>query len=276
MWWIDRLLRALIGALILTLVVGTGYYVFNTSSGLPRIESRPASTGPGVEPEPVNYPGPSKKGEWKFEFPDIGAMVPSFTTDEPEEGLGAFVDPGAMVLGNWYPLQFIAGPDQDSLPGEAPGANLTNSQQVYISQTMRVTLLPNPNFEMQPTTPAVQDTGRDRTETWQWNLRPLHDGMHKLSVRVEAGKKRPGRGFDAWDSRTRQVSIRVKIGTWEGFVRAIGRATTAGNLLATLFASWEKTVTALVALIIALSALRLAIKNWRRPNAESKTSKKTI
>ena len=275
MWWIDQLLRALIGALILTLVVGTGYYIFSTSSGLARIESRPASTGPDVEPEPMNYPGPSRKSEWKFDFPDIGAMVPSVSTDEPGEGLGAFADPGAMVIGNWYPLQFIAGPDEDALAGEAPGANLTEPQQVYISRTMRVTLLPNPNFEMQPTTPAVQDSGRDRTASWQWNLKPLQDGMHRLSARVEAGRERPDGSFDAWDSRTRQVSIRVKIGTWEGFVRAIGRATTAGNLVATLFASWEKTVTALGALIIALGALRLAIQYWRRPDATS-TSERTI
>ena len=275
MWWIDRLLRALIGALIVMLVAGTVYYVFTTSIRWPRIESRPASTGPEVKPKPMNYPGP-EKGLWKFELPDIGAMVPSFTVQEPEEGRGAFVDPEPMLVGNWYPLQFIVGRDEPSLSDQAPGLNLTQAHRVDISPTMRVILLPNPNFKVHHTTPAVQDIGRDRAHMWQWNLKPLHDGIHKLSARVESGGKRSDGSFQAWDSPTRQVSIRVKIGPWDGFVRAVTRASTAGDLLATLFASWEKTVTALIALIIALGALRLAIRHWRKPDSTSTTSERTI
>ena len=252
MWWVERLLRVLIGALILILAVGTVYYLFTTVQ-IPGIEIDTSSTGGNGQTTKVNYPPQPNRLEAKFRLPRVRIQ-------ERNEGLGAFVDPGAMVLGNWYTLQFVAGPDDRAIRLGALNAKLTEPQPIYVSRHMRVTLLPTPNFEPQRASRDIQDTGLDRTDIWQWNIKPLHDGTHMLSARVEAGEILPDGRFDAWDSQTRTVSIRVKIGSWEGFVRAIGRASTAGDLLATLFGSWEKTVTALALLIGALSTLWAAIR----------------
>lgn len=190
------------------------------------------------------------------------------------QGFGAFVEPGAMVLGNWYPLEFVVGPDAAALEAESEDLPLTVATRVYLARVMRVTLLPNPNFEIAPPNATVKDTGEDLTEAWQWNVRPLHDGTHRLIARVEVGKLRRDRTFVASDGRTRRVSIRVKIGTWQGFVRALRRASTTGDLFATLFASWEKTAIALTGLLGASGGVWLAIRGWgkrkRKRRAKSK------
>jgi hypothetical protein len=214
-------------------------------------------------PTKVGHP-PPKTGTWKgFGFPNLNGIFGGSSDSEPEEGVGRFADPGPMVLGNWYPLKFVAAPNVRATIMEIPDANLTAPQPIYLSTTMRVTLLPDPNFETTPATDAVQNTGRDLTQTWQWNVKPLHDGMHSLTARVEAGEPRKDGSFNARESRTRTVTIRVKIGTWEGFVRALGRASSLGDVLATLFASWEKTLLALGGLITAIGVVWTAIRKFR-------------
>ncbi len=211
----------------------------------------------------VGSPAPTK-GLWdSIGLPDLGAFLPGSVENEAEEGVGRFADPGPMVLGNWYPLKFVAAPDVRATLLEIPDANLTAAQPVYLSPTMRVTLLPDPNFETTPATDAVQNTGKDLTQTWQWNVKPLHDGTQSLTARVEAGELRKDGSFDAKESRTRTVTIRVKVGTWDGFVRALGRASNLGDVLATLLASWEKTLKALAGLIGAVGLVWAAIRKLK-------------
>lgn len=177
-----------------------------------------------------------------------------------EPGRGAFLRPEDMEIGHWYTIEFLVGPDENAVAQEAEGMPITEARPVFVSSSMRVTLLDDGNFEIRPKRDALQQTGADKTASWQWNVRPLTDGDHSLHARIEILKRKPDGSYETLDDYTRRVSVRVRVGTWEGFLNALRNAATLGDVLGTLFRSWEKTLLALGALLIAGFGVRRIIQ----------------
>jgi len=159
-------------------------------------------------------------------------------------------------------LEFVVGPNEAAIGEETEGQQLTTPRAVFVSATMRVTLLPDSGFDIRPQSADVQNTGVDRTATWEWKVTPLRGGKATLFAKVEVGKRNPDGTFAVANTYTRRVAVHVKVGTWAGFGNALKRASTVGELLGTLFSAWEKTLIALAALIAAASGVWLAIRNW--------------
>jgi len=192
-----------------------------------------------------------------------GPPEPPPANDELLQGRGAFVDPGDMNVGLWYPLQFVVGPTQEAMADEAGGQELAPSQGVYIGPMMRVTLLENRNFDVEPKTPAIVRPGADNSASWLWNVSPKRDGTQSLQAQVEVLQLVDGK-YVPVESKTRQVSVKVRVGTWQGFMNALKNAASLGDVLTTLFNSWEKTLGALAALIGAIFGIPLAIRKGRK------------
>lgn len=191
------------------------------------------------------------------------------TAREPQDseylkGRGAFTQPEDMFVGRSYPLQFVVGPTEEAIADEAGGLELAQSQTIYIAPIMRVTLLPDPNFTFARATPEIQETGADRSATWQWNVVPLRDGTQLLHARVEVLRRMPDGSYATVESKARHVEVKVKVGTWQGFMNALGNAQSLGDVLTTLFNSWGKTLGALAALIGAIFGIPIAIREGRK------------
>ena len=180
------------------------------------------------------------------------------------KGVGAFVVPGDMDIDNWTTLEFVVGPDEAVLAEETEGRKLTPTATVYVAPTMRVTLLPDPNFQFQPQSDAIQDTGADRTATWQWKVKPLQGGDATLFARVEVGERKPDGTLAVVKTYTRRVGVHVRVGTWKGFLSALKSAASVGDVVGTLVGSIGKTVTALAAMVTAGPTVWLAIQAWRK------------
>lgn len=176
-----------------------------------------------------------------------------------EEGRGAFVDPGDMEIDNWATVEFVVGRDETALAEEAEGQELTAPKAIFIAPRMRVALQQTPNFEVRPQSPDVLALGADRRTSWQWSVKPLAKGSHTLVARVEVLDERD----EVLDSYTRRVAVNVRVGTWRGFLNALREASTLGDVLGTLFRSWQKTLLALTALIGAAVGLSAAIRRLR-------------
>jgi hypothetical protein len=181
-----------------------------------------------------------------------------------QRGVGAFVVPGDMDIDNWTTLEFVVGPDQAVLAEETEGRKLSPTATVYVAPTMRVTLLPDPNFQFQPQSDPIQDTGADRTATWQWKVKPLHGGDATLFARVEVGERRPDGSLGVAKTYTRRVGVHVTVGTWKGFVNALKSAASVGDVVGTLVGSIGKTVTSIAAIVTAGPTVWLAIQAWRK------------
>ena len=187
--------------------------------------------------------------------------------DEPQEflkGRGAFSKLPDLVVGKSYPLSFVVGPDEEAIEDEAGGLEMAESQSVYVAPMMRVTLLPNPNFETTAASRAEQPTGADRSATWQWNIVPKRDGTHTLSATVEVLRQNPDGGYTTIESKTRHVELDVEVGTWQGFMTALQNAASLADVTTTLFNSWGKTLAALAALIAAIFGVPIAIREGRK------------
>ena len=210
-------------------------------------------------------PGPpaANAGDVPLEAPatDTG---PGDMPAQAQQGRGAFVDPGDMSVEAWHRLEFAVGPNEAALAEEVEEQELTRSRQIFVAPLMRVTLQPHPNFEIRPESPDVQETGADRTASWQWSVKPLAGGAQSLVARVEVLERQQDGTLRAADTYTRRVEVRVRVGTWRGFLNALREASNFGDVLATLFRSWEKTLLALTALIAAGVALWAAIRKLKK------------
>lgn len=191
---------------------------------------------------------------------DNTAALPEHVT----KGVGAFVDPGDMDVDAWSTLEFVVGPNEAVLAEETEGRKLTPSANVYVAPTMRVTLLPDSNFQFQPQSDPIQDTGQDRTATWQWKVKPLGGGSDTLFARVEVGERRPDGSLTVSKTYTRRVAVHVHVGTWKGFLNALKSAASVGDLIGTLVGSLGKTLTAIAAMVTAGPTVWLAIRSWRK------------
>jgi len=195
------------------------------------------------------------------------------TTGEPQDGgllkgRGAFIKPGDMNVGLWYPLQFVVGPDDAAIKDEAgSGQELLTPETVYVGEIMRVTLLPNPNFEFEPKIAIRKTTGSDKSASWSWNVSPKRDGTYSLQARVEVLRLVNGR-YSVAEEKTRNVSVKVKVGTWQGLMNALQNAASLGDVLTTLFNSWRGTFMALSALAVAVWGAWRAIRKGKKPASQ--------
>lgn len=201
-----------------------------------------------------------------MEMPDEPATD---TAGEPRDaeflrGRGAFTQPEDMFVDRSYPLEFIVGPTEEAVAEEAGGLDLAPSQMVYVAPIMRVTLLPDPNFNFTAVTEAIQHTGADQSATWQWNVVPLRDGTQVLHAKVEVLRRMSGGKYVTVESKARHVQVEVKVGTWQGFINALRNAASLSDVLTTLFNSWGKTLGALVTLIGAVFGIPIAIREGRK------------
>ncbi|MEO7634474.1 MAG: hypothetical protein ABIS38_02360 [Sphingomicrobium sp.] len=217
-----------------------------------RSRARPArSTAPPALPftDPQVEPDPSDDGS-------DDSLV--------EDGVAAFVKPAPMKVDRWAIIEFAAGPNVAKLGAATEGQALTAPTAIYVAKTMKVTLLNDPAFEIKAKGEAVQDSGLDRTATWLWDVRPKVGGVHSLNARVEVLRALPGGGFETIEQYTRKVDVTVTVGA----LGAIDQAASVGDKLTGLFSSWQKAVTALVALVVAVGVLmwRLGLRK-RKPVA---------
>jgi|KBSSwiStaDraftv2_1062776.scaffolds.fasta_scaffold00229_2 hypothetical protein len=180
------------------------------------------------------------------------------------KGVGAFVDPGDMDVDAWSTLEFVVGPTEAVIAEETEGRKLTPSAAVYVAPTMRVTLLPDPGFQYQPQSDPIQDTGQDRTATWQWKVKPLTGGTTTLFARVEVGERERNGTLNVVKTYTRRVAVHVHVGTWKGFLNALKSAASLGDLIGTLVGSLGKTLTAIAAMVTAGPTVWLAFRSWRK------------
>jgi hypothetical protein len=242
-------------------------------------------TGPGAHPAPPPPPPPpvqaapppvtaapggapaGNPGETAAE--NASATIETGTDEAPvdgaQKGFGAFVDPGDMNVGSWHTLEFVVGPTKKALAGETEDQQLTPPRDIYVAPQMKVTLLPNRNFDIEQIGDAIQNTGKDLTASWQWNINPKTDGDQQLEAQVEVGQTQSDGSFKSVESYKRRVPIKVRVGTWQGFLNALKNAATLGDALGTLFRSWEKTVTALTLLVVAIFGLWFTIKRRGKP-----------
>jgi hypothetical protein len=192
--------------------------------------------------------------------------------NEPFAGLGAFVKPPIWTAGNWYTLQFIAGQDEAALSEVSEDRELTTARRIWMARTMRVALDPNPNFEIKSQNPdqEIQDLSPEKTAAWFWNVRPLKKGKFTLYARVEVLERGPDgqlvKGPDgelkSHSYPPRMVEVDVRVGRQEAVIGAIDSGKSIGEAFTGLFASWQKALTALAALIAAASAAWLAFRKF--------------
>lgn len=173
-----------------------------------------------------------------------------------------------MEVDRWAVIEFAAGPDLGKLRVQTESQALTSPTAIYVAKTMKVTLLSDPAFEIRAKSDPVQDTGLDRTATWLWDVRPKGGGAHSLNARVEVLRALPGGGYETIEQYTRKVAVTVRVGALRNTLGAIDQAASVGDKLTGLFSSWQKTVTALAALVVAVGVLlwRLGLRK-RKPAA---------
>ena len=230
-------------------------------SVIPATDGCPAPVQPGVAADPApSAAAPSGDASAPVQ-PATAPGQPAAPAPAPDAkpGVGAFVDPGDMEIDSWHEVEFAVAPDAVQLQVQVEGQTLAGQKPIYVAPVMRVTLLPNPDFDVQAKTNAVQMIGNDLASTWLWSVRPHKGGKERLDALVEVGRME-GNKFVAADSYTRHVPVRVKVGTWKGFLNALQNASTLGDALSTLFNSWDKTLIALTALITAIGGLVMAIR----------------
>ena len=246
----------------------------------PPLPPKPESEGPTATPISDEHHGPTAlplelpatdttaddgaEGPDEAAPPAEGPPIGSPFTD-PQKGRGAFVKPGDMEVNNWHRLEFVVGRTDAALAEESEDQELGQSKDIYVAPLMRVTLEPDPNFEIRRQSPDVQETGADRAASWQWSVKPLSGGSHALIARVEVLEKQADGSLLATETYTRRLAVTVHVGTWQGFLNALKGAASFGDLLGTLFGSWGKTLTALTALIAAAVGLWAAIRKLRKP-----------
>ena len=134
---------------------------------------------------------------------------------------------------------------------------------------MRVTLLPDPNFQIRQKSKAMQETGPDLAATWQWDVKPAAEGTHTLIAQVDVLEKTNGR-FQVFNRYSRRVSVHVGVGTIQDVLNRIRDAETIGDALTALFKSLRATLLALAGLLLVGFGLRSLIRRHRkrRPNRQ--------
>jgi hypothetical protein len=223
----------------------------------------PASEGPPVTRPHLRSPAT-----------DTAAEGPEPEADNrPFRGLGAFVKPPVWKVGNAYSLEFVVGQNEAGLQSVGERRAVTTPAGIWMAPTMRVTLDPNPNFEIAPQNPdqEIQDLSPDRTAAWFWNVKPLKPGTFTLVARVQALKRGPdGELVKGADGKLQgrffppqTVDVQVRVGARDKAIGAIGDATTFGEAIGAMFGSWQKMLAALAALITAAGTVWAALRKFQ-------------
>jgi hypothetical protein len=180
-----------------------------------------------------------------------------------------------MRVGSWYSLEFVSGLDFEAVAEEAEELPLTRARPIFVSQNMRVVLLPDPNFEIKPKSKSLQDTGPDLTATWQWDVKPLTIGTHTLIAQVDVLKPEKSGGYSVFNRYSRRVSVRVGVGTLQALIEDIRGAKSLGDALTSLLKSWRATLLALAGLIGAYFVVRWAIRKGKKRPVSARRERKT-
>lgn len=189
------------------------------------------------------------------------------TRFEVKSGEGAFVRPADMQVDRWYPIEFIAGPSEESLLQESEDLALTPARPIFLSRKMRVVLLPDPNFDIRTKSETLQDTGSDLTTGWAWDVKPKADGTHTLIAQVEVLSPLTDGRYRLLNRYSRRVSVRVGVGTVQAAINDIQDAKSLGDALTALLQSWRATIMAFSALLIAVIVARAGLRRFRRRTA---------
>jgi len=227
-----------------------------------------AAAGPPPPPPPPPPPAPpmadSVGSEANAGSPADNAAEANATAPV-QKGVGAFVEPPPMIVGQWSKVEFLVAPkatgtgdvSEGTLEGEAQGKQLAAPGTVFIAPKMRVTLSSDPNVKITLQSQEVQATGMDKSATWQWNVLPQKAGKHELSAEVQPLDAQG----NARDSYTRYVTVNAKATIGQRVKEGTETATGAGDMLTKFFTSWKGAVLALAALIGAVFVLMRVIRN---------------
>jgi hypothetical protein len=162
-----------------------------------------------------------------------------------------------MWLGTPGSIEYAVGADDAGISEALEGAEVERTSAIIIGSQMRVTLRPHWNFEIKSANGEVKPLGRDRRQSWSWQLLPKQaTGGHRLEAEVEV-LDASGRAIEKF---TRRVDVNVRVGTWQGLLNALGNARSLGDVLSALFKSWDSAVVSLTALIAALGGLFAAFR----------------
>jgi hypothetical protein len=166
-----------------------------------------------------------------------------------------------MVVGVETTLEYAVGANDQAIErelGSAPQA----AQDIYIAKYMRVTLEPNPSFDIVGENGVIKQLARDMKRTsWQWAVKPKRKGEYVLRANVQVLRPLGGDKYETVDDYTERVKVQVKVGNLNGIKQGLSDATTVGGLFTSLFKSWQGALVALAALITALGGVFLAIRN---------------
>lgn len=255
------------------------------------VEPPPAYTSP-PPPQPVPPVSLGERDDWvpprqahavqsahgppKLTAPatDTAAEGPDEAPTEPFAGLGTFAKPPVLTVGIPYTLKFYIGRNEAGLKNVSEGREMTDSHRIWMAQTMRVTLDPNPDFVIKPQNPdqEIQDLSPDSTAAWFWIVTPLHQGHKKtLTARVQALVRGPdgelvkgpdgqlkGRYFPA---TTVDVDVRVSGKARIGGL--IEDASWLAKALGGMFETWKGMLVALAALITAAGGVWAAVRKLK-------------
>jgi hypothetical protein len=201
------------------------------------------------------------------------AEGPDEAVNEPFAGLGTFATPPVLTVGIPYTLKFFVGKDQAGLNSVSEDRALMKARSVWMAQTMRVTLDPNPAFTIQPQNEdqEIQDLSPERTAAWLWIVTPLTNGPQTLTARVQAlvrgpdGElvKGPNGKLKGPFYPPRSIDIDVQVGAKKKVLNAIGDASSFGDAFTGLFKSWEKMLIALAALVAAAGGVWAAARKLK-------------
>jgi len=173
-----------------------------------------------------------------------------------EHGLGAFVTPPPMKLKQVETLKFVVAPNEAALREESNKATLEPTKAIYVGKAMRVTLRPNPSFEITPTTEAMQLTLTNKSATWVWNVKPLNTHNRKLEAYIEVFALKDDDSIGKRiDDYPRDVTIEVEMDSAQRISKFADDGTIVADSFTKLFGSWQKTIGALVALLGAIGLL---------------------
>jgi hypothetical protein len=160
---------------------------------------------------------------------------------------------------------------------------MSPTRAISIAPVMKVTLQPDPNFEIVGPNGEEKELGRDMRESWRWFVKPRDGGNFQLIARVDILDAPNGKLIDGYSKR---VNVNVRVGTWNGFLNAVGKAKSAGEIFSALFRSWETALISLAALLTALGTViagvralgpkgrkRRAVKREKRADGKAERAK---
>lgn len=227
-----------------------------TRSSGPRRTPATAASAQAAERMPASQAVGTRSSATNSQAGALPAVSESDAKLGVEHGLGAFVTPPPMKLNQVETLKFVVAPNEAALRDESNQATLEPTKAIYVGKAMRVTLRPNPSFEIAPTTEAMQLTLANKSATWVWNVKPLNTHNRKLEAYIEVfalndddsiGKK--------LDDYPRDVTIQVEVDQAQRLGETVDKWTLFADKLSKFFGSWQKAVGSLVALLGALGLL---------------------